>query len=66
MPKPIAPREFGPPPGMYSHGMIAAGGQLLVVAGQVAMTRGEVAGAAVDSQTRQRPPARRAPGRRRR
>ena len=52
MPKPVVPKEFGPPLGMYSHGMIAPGGEILVVAGQVGMTHGEVAGADVESQTR--------------
>ncbi len=52
MPKAITPKEFGPPLGMYSHGMVAPGGEILVVAGQVGMMRGEVAGADVESQTK--------------
>jgi enamine deaminase RidA (YjgF/YER057c/UK114 family) len=52
MPKAVTPREFGPPLGMYSHGMIAPGGEILVVAGQVGMTGQAVAGADVESQTR--------------
>jgi enamine deaminase RidA (YjgF/YER057c/UK114 family) len=52
MPKAITPKEFGPPLGMYSHGMIAPAGEILVVAGQVGMTHGEVAGADVESQTK--------------
>src|SRR5262245_24363592 len=39
---------------MYSHGMIARGGELVVVAGQVGMTAdGRVAGNDIGSQTRQ-------------
>src|SRR5262245_50632256 len=39
---------------MYSHGMIAKGGELVVVAGQVGMTAdGRVAGTDIGSQTRQ-------------
>ena len=52
MPKAITPKEFGPPLGMYSHGMVAPGGEILVVAGQVGMMRGEVAGADVESQSK--------------
>ena len=36
MAKAITPKGFGAPLGMYSHGMIAPGGELVVVAGQVA------------------------------
>lgn len=54
MPKVITPREFGAPLGMYSHGMLAPGGELLVVAGQVGVGRdGKVAGDDVVSQTKQ-------------
>ena len=35
--KAITPRGFGAPLGMYSHGVIAAAGELVVVAGQVGM-----------------------------
>jgi len=52
MPKVITPREFGAPLGMYSHGMMAPGGEILVVAGQVGMTGGRVAGLDVESQTK--------------
>ena len=46
--------QFGRPLGMYSHGMIARGGELVVVAGQVGMTAdGRVAGTDIGSQTRQ-------------
>ena len=54
MPKVITPKAFGPPLGMYSHGMVAAGGELVVVAGQVGTTPdGRVAGEDIVSQTRQ-------------
>ena len=50
----IAPKALGTPLGMYSHGMVAPGGELVVVAGQVGMRPdGSVAGADVGSQTRQ-------------
>jgi len=52
--EPIVPRSFGPPLGMYSHGMIARGGELVVVAGQVGLTaEGRVPGDDVVSQTKQ-------------
>lgn len=53
MPEPIVPAQFGAPLGLYSHGMVAPAGDLVVVAGQVG-TRptGEVAGADVGAQTR--------------
>jgi 2-iminobutanoate/2-iminopropanoate deaminase len=54
VPKVITPKGFGPPLGMYSHGMVAAGGELIVVAGQVGTTPdGRVPGNDVVSQTRQ-------------
>ena len=54
MPRVIAPREFGKPLGMYSHGMAAPAGEIVVVAGQVGARRaGEVAGPDVESQTKQ-------------
>jgi len=54
MPKVIAPKALGRPLGMYSHGMLAPGGEIVVVAGQVGMdAQGQVAGADVGSQTRQ-------------
>jgi 2-iminobutanoate/2-iminopropanoate deaminase len=54
MPKVITPKHFGAPLGMYSHGMLAPGGALLVVAGQVGVGRdGKVAGDDVGSQTKQ-------------
>jgi enamine deaminase RidA (YjgF/YER057c/UK114 family) len=54
MPKPVTPKGFGAPLGMYSHGMVAPGGEILVVAGQVGVdATGRVAGDDVASQTRQ-------------
>jgi 2-iminobutanoate/2-iminopropanoate deaminase len=54
MPKAVTPKKFGAPLGMYSHGMVAPGGEILVVAGQVGMGQGgEVAGGDVVAQTRQ-------------
>jgi len=52
--KPIVPKTFGAPLGMYSHGVVAPAGELVVVAGQVG-TRGDgsVAGEDVGSQTKQ-------------
>jgi enamine deaminase RidA (YjgF/YER057c/UK114 family) len=50
----VTPASFGPPLGMYSHGMIAPGGELVVVAGQVGIgPGGVVAGGDVAAQTRQ-------------
>ena len=52
--KAIVPKGFGAPLGMYSHGVIAAAGELVVVAGQVGMTA--TGGVAVDdivAQTKQ-------------
>jgi enamine deaminase RidA (YjgF/YER057c/UK114 family) len=52
--EPVVPKGFGRPLGMYSHGMVASGGELVIVAGQVGMTAdGRVAGDDVGSQTRQ-------------
>jgi 2-iminobutanoate/2-iminopropanoate deaminase len=52
--EPVVPKGFGPPLGMYSHGMVARGGELVIVAGQVGMTAdGRVAGEDVVSQTKQ-------------
>ena len=55
MPEPIVPKTFGPPLGMYSHGMIArGGGDLVVVAGQVGLNAdGRVPGDDIVSQTKQ-------------
>jgi 2-iminobutanoate/2-iminopropanoate deaminase len=54
MAKVITPKALGAPLGMYSHGMVAAGGDLIVVAGQVGTTSdGRVPGDDIVSQTRQ-------------
>lgn len=54
MAEPVVPKAFGRPLGMYSHGMIVKGGELVTVAGQVGMTAdGRVAGADIGSQTKQ-------------
>jgi 2-iminobutanoate/2-iminopropanoate deaminase len=54
MPKAVTPKKFGAPLGMYSYGMVAPGGEILVVAGQVGMGQGgEVAGGDVVAQTKQ-------------
>ncbi|HEY7650625.1 MAG TPA: RidA family protein [Methylomirabilota bacterium] len=54
MPKAISPKQFGPPLGMYSHGMVAPGGEIVVVAGQVGLgPGGRVAGDDVIAQTKQ-------------
>ena len=37
--RPVTSKTLGPTFGMYSHGMVAAGGELVVVAGQVAADR---------------------------
>ena len=50
----IVPKGFGPPLGMYSHGTVAAGGELVIVAGQVGLNaEGRVPGDDVVSQTKQ-------------
>ena len=52
MADPIVPKSFGPPLGMYSHGMVA--GNLVIVAGQVGLKAdGRVPGDDVVSQTKQ-------------
>ena len=54
MPRTVTPKSFGAPLGMYSHGMVAPGGEILVVAGQVGLDQGgQVAGGDVAAQTRQ-------------
>jgi len=54
MPKTVTPKSFGAPLGMYSHGMVAPGGEIVVVAGQVGMGQGgQVAGGDVVVQTKQ-------------
>ena len=52
--KAIVPKGFGAPLGMYSHGVVASAGELVVVAGQVGMTAiGEVAADDIVAQTEQ-------------
>jgi enamine deaminase RidA (YjgF/YER057c/UK114 family) len=53
--KPVTSKTLGPTFGMYSHGMVAPGGELVVVAGQVAADRaGKLVGPGdVVAQTRQ-------------
>src|SRR5713101_4258674 len=54
MPTVVRPKHFGAPLGMYSHGMVAPGGEIVVVAGQVGMGQGgQVAGGDVVAQTKQ-------------
>src|SRR5580765_3362762 len=54
LPTIVKPKRFGPPLGMYSHGMVAPGGEIVVVAGQVGMDeRRAVAVGDVGSQTKQ-------------
>jgi len=54
-PKPVTSKELGPALGMYSHGMTAPAGELVVVAGQVGTDRaGNVVGRGdVVAQTKQ-------------
>jgi enamine deaminase RidA (YjgF/YER057c/UK114 family) len=53
-PTPIVPAGFGAPLGMYSHGVIAPAGDLVVVAGQTGVRAdGSVAGDDVVTQTKQ-------------
>jgi enamine deaminase RidA (YjgF/YER057c/UK114 family) len=52
--KAITPKGFGAPLGMYSHGVVAAPGELVVVAGQVGMdAAGQVAAGDIVAQTKQ-------------
>lgn len=52
--KVIEPKELGKPPGMFSYGMLASGGDLVVVAGQTGTdASGKVAGPDIASQTKQ-------------
>jgi enamine deaminase RidA (YjgF/YER057c/UK114 family) len=54
MAEPIVPPGFGPPLGMYSHGMVVRAGDLVIVAGQVGLgADGRVPGDDVISQTKQ-------------
>lgn len=52
--KAITPKGFGAPLGMYSHGVVASPGELVVVAGQVGMgANGQVAVNDIVTQTKQ-------------
>ena len=52
--KVLKPKELGQPIGMYSHGVVAPGGELVVVAGQVGMDgAGRLVGADIVPQTKQ-------------
>jgi enamine deaminase RidA (YjgF/YER057c/UK114 family) len=54
MPTVVKPKRFGAPLGMYSHGMVAPGGEIVVVAGQVGIGEGgDVAVGDVGAQTKQ-------------
>jgi enamine deaminase RidA (YjgF/YER057c/UK114 family) len=54
MPKAIAPKGFGAPLGMYSHGMVTPTGDLVVVAGQVGIgPDGQAVPGDVVAQTKQ-------------
>lgn len=54
MPRVVTPKSFGAPLGMYSHGMVAGPGEIVIVAGQVGTgADGQVAGPDVGAQTRQ-------------
>ena len=54
MPTVVKPKRFGAPLGMYSHGMVAPGGEIVVVAGQVGIgDGGAVAVGDVGAQTKQ-------------
>lgn len=54
MPTAVTPKSFGAPLGMYSHGMVAPGGEIVVVAGQVGIgAGGAVATGDVGAQTKQ-------------
>ena len=53
-PRPVTSKELGPTLGMYSHGMVAPAGEIVVVAGQVGMDGGRLVGPGdVEAQTRQ-------------
>jgi 2-iminobutanoate/2-iminopropanoate deaminase len=54
-PKPVTSEDLGPALGMYSHGMTAPAGEIVVVAGQVGVNRaGKVVGPGdVGAQTKQ-------------
>ena len=50
----LKPKELGEPLGTYSYGVVAPGGEIVVVAGQVAVdTSGKVVGEDIVAQTKQ-------------
>ena len=51
--KVVTPKAFGPPLGLYSHGVIAPAGELVVVAGQVGVGPSGSASGDTVGQTRQ-------------
>src|SRR3989442_9583277 len=54
MPRAVTPKALGTPLGMYSHGMVAPGGDIVVVAGQVGMApNGQALQGDVVAQTKQ-------------
>lgn len=53
MAKFVTPKAFGPPLGLYSHGVIAPAGELVVVAGQVGVGPSGSASSDIVGQTKQ-------------
>ena len=53
VPRMLKPPKLGTPLGMYSHGASAPAGEIVVVAGQVGIAGGRVAGDDVVAQTKQ-------------
>src|SRR3989442_2641918 len=54
MPRAVTPKALGTPLGMYSHGMVAPGGEIVVVAGKVGMApKGQALQGDVVAQTKQ-------------
>src|SRR2546422_6178506 len=54
MPEPINSPKLGTPLGMYSHGMVAPRGEIVIVAGQTGIdATGKLAGSEVGPQTKQ-------------
>ena len=53
MAKTVTPKSFGPPLGLYSHGVIVPAGELVVVAGQVGAGPSGAAAGDIVGQTKQ-------------
>jgi enamine deaminase RidA (YjgF/YER057c/UK114 family) len=53
MAKTVTPKSFGPPLGLYSHGVIVPSGELVVVAGQVGAGASGAAAGDIVGQTKQ-------------